>query len=174
MIYQSCVQFECHSRTLAFPSMTWFGKKGVNSWMWIEWDCSHQPYESPFSSMNWHSQCCTFKDQFECQFKIELSGMCECWFHSELGTSLPSAHHQWAGWEWKTLIAWEATIKLVKLWPVPYVIHYNPKHIIPFHKIFVLIMMTTTIIPSNPAWQYGKLLEEREKSVLPQSVWSLF
>ena len=71
--------------------MTWFGKKGVNSWMWIEWDCSHQPYESPFSSMNWHSQCCTFKDQFECQFKIELSGMCECWFHSELGTSLPTA-----------------------------------------------------------------------------------
>ena len=84
-------QFECHSRTLAFPSMTWFGKKGVNSWMWIEWDFSHQPYESPFSSMNWHSQCCTFKDQFECQFKIELSGMCECWFHSELGTSL---HHK--------------------------------------------------------------------------------
>ena len=96
---QSCVQFECHSRTLAFPSMTWFGKKGVNSWMWIEWDCSHQPYESPFSSMNWHSQCCTFKDQFECQFKIELSGMCECWFHSELGTSLHGAQLKF-WWRW--------------------------------------------------------------------------
>ena len=91
-LYQSCVQFECHSRTLAFPSMTWFGKEGVNSWMWIEWDCSHQPNESPFSSMNWHSQCCTFKDQFECQLKIELSGMCECWFHSEWGTSLVASN----------------------------------------------------------------------------------
>ena len=79
--------------------MTWFGKKGVNSWMWIEWDCSHQPYESPFSSMNWHSQCCTFKDQFECQFKIELSGMCECRFHSELGTSLLTTKENQFYWD---------------------------------------------------------------------------